>query len=73
MTLLKKEGFSPQRRKDHKGLLWVFSVLGVLSVLAVPFFSGLTDGRGYGFIPLDALLIGRNKLCSIAELTEERD
>jgi hypothetical protein len=37
MTLLKKEDFSPQRRKDHKGFLWAFSVLGVLSVLAVPF------------------------------------
>jgi hypothetical protein len=43
MTLLKKEDFSPQRRKDHKGFLWAFSVLGVLSVLAVPFFSGLTN------------------------------
>jgi hypothetical protein len=41
VTLLKKEDFSPQRRKDHKGFLWAFSVLGVLSVLAVPFFSGL--------------------------------
>jgi hypothetical protein len=41
VTLLKKAGFSPQRRKDHKDFLWTFSVLGVLSVLAVPFFSGL--------------------------------
>jgi hypothetical protein len=39
--LLKKEDFSPQRRKDHKGFPWAFSGLGVLSVLAVPFFSGL--------------------------------
>jgi hypothetical protein len=37
VTLLKKAGFSPQRRKDHKGFLWTFSVLGVLSVLAVLF------------------------------------
>jgi len=41
MTLLKKEDFSPQRRKEHKDFLWSSSVLGVLSVLAVPFFSEL--------------------------------
>jgi hypothetical protein len=43
MNSLKKEDFSPQRRKDHKDFLWDHSVLGVLSVLAVPFFSELTN------------------------------
>jgi hypothetical protein len=38
-----KEDFSPQRRKDRKDFLWAFSVLGVLSVLAVPFFSRLSS------------------------------
>jgi hypothetical protein len=37
MRSLKKEDFSPPRRKDRQDFLWTFSVLGVLSVLAVPF------------------------------------
>jgi hypothetical protein len=39
MKSLKKEDFSPLRRQDRQVFLWAFSVLGVLSVLAVPFFN----------------------------------
>lgn len=39
VSSLKKEGFSPLRRKDHKDFLWTSSVLGALGVLVVPFFS----------------------------------
>jgi hypothetical protein len=37
MVSLKKEDFSPPRRKDRQDFLWSSSVLGALSALAVPF------------------------------------